>query len=387
MARWLGLLVLVGVLGLVGCGDEPGGSSPGSQDGGNGGGPGQGGDGGSAGAGGSGGAGGQGGNGGNGGSGGGGGTELPTVRVYSPRLAGIVDADVADSVREKLRQNPEADLIHALELFYDVFPDEFDFVFFFTEVEGSSASGIHTPMNRPAIPGTGIDSAYSNPRSPSSTLRSAISLRLGSNGPTLHEVLHYWAVNLSTDLGFYRSHWQYAGVNGQLGGFDPDTLYCQTPAGTRPPCTPEGDGTTIYVVDHFGGIANGGDSVPYAPLELYLMGLIPSEEVPPTPIFVDVVEDELVEGIRIIRAQELRIVEIEDIIAEHGARTLKTEDERAFRAAFVLVTEEEPTTAQIEMADKWVAMFGCHDPERWLYCFEEATDGLATMDVILPPTD
>lgn len=310
---------------------------------------------------------------------------MPEVRRLTPRLAGIADPRAAEDVRGKLRQTPGVNLSHAMERFYEVFPDEFDFLFFFAEVEDASASGLHVPVNRPAVPGTGIDWGYSDPQSPSARVRSAISLRLNTNGPTLHEVLHYWAVYLSEELGFEAGHWRYAGIHGQLGGFDPETLFCQSPEGARPPCDPEPEGATTYLVDDFGLVANGGDSVPYAPLELYLMGLIPSQEVQPIPILVDVEEDtRLPDHRRAIRARSLRTVTIDDIIDAHGPRELAPPSERSFRAAFVLVTEEEPTMEQIELADTWAAIFGCLEPHMSRLCFEDATRGLATMEIELP---
>ena len=64
-------------------------------------------------------------------------------------------------------------------------------------------------------------------------------------------------------IGFYRR--KYAG---QLGGFKQSTL--QTNIGGNP---------NKYRASIFGGFANGGNSVPYNDLELYLMGMIPITEV------------------------------------------------------------------------------------------------------------
>lgn len=291
----------------------------------------------------------------------------------------------AHGIHQMLFLTDAGDPIHPLHRFYEVFPDDFDFVFFLTEAPGSPAVGVHMAVNRPAMPGTGIDWPYSHPRSPSPILRSAIALRLGTNGPTLHEVAHHWGVHLSPSFGFTGGHWGYAGVGGQLGGFDPESLFCETPEGARPPCEPDDDGATSYVVDSFGLVANGGDSVPYAPIELYLMGLVPAEEVPPIPVFEDVLEDtRLPDFRRVIRAQSLRTVTIDDIVDVHGPRAPAAPEDRTFRGAFVLVTAEEPTLEQIELADSWAAMFGCHDEDRWLLCFEDATFGLASMDIDLP---
>lgn len=287
-------------------------------------------------------------------------------------------------MRATLHREPGAKLHEPLKRFYEVFPDEFDFVFFFVESEGLTY-GIHVLVNRPAIPGTGIRWSYRDPNVPAEKLRSAIVLRLGNNGPTLHELAHHWAVELPSSMGFMPPHWGYAGVNGQLGGFDPDSLECENPPGAKPPCEPDDDGPTSYVVDSFGLNANGGDSIPYAPLELYLMGLLPPEEVPDVPIFEGIETSlPLQDGRRLFRARGPRIVTIDDIIAVHGLRPLATEEERHFRAAFVLVTSEQPTLDQIRQADNWVAVFACQKPNARLYCFDDATHGLATISVDLP---
>jgi len=381
MKRWIGVLALSCTLGLAACddADDHNGALGHAGAGGSGGG----GDGGSGGVGGTGGDEAPGGSGGSGGTGGEGGAEGP-VRLLTPRLAGIVDPVAEEAVRAKLAQEPGSTLEYPLKLFYEVFPDEFDFVFFFAESDGPVA-GVHVPVNRPAIPGTGIDFPYLSPEIPAKQIRSTIALQLDTNGPTLHELAHYWAVYLSSDLGFQKGHWGYAGVHGQLGGFDSGRLECMAPEGMEPPCQEDPKGGATYIVDSFGLNANGGDSVPYAPLELYLMGLLPADEVPDIFVLVDVLDDQsLPDGRRAIRAAQIRRVTIEEIIAAHGPRQLATEDERHFRVAFVLVTGEEPTAEQIAKADGWVAMFSCEDPERWVLCFEEATRGLATVEVTLP---
>jgi hypothetical protein len=84
-------------------------------------------------------------------------------------------------------------------------------------------------------------------------------------GPSLHELMHTVAnFDLPTAYG---GHWGYSSVNGQLGGWDPATF--QDLGGGR------------YKVKPFGAFANGGNGVPYAPLELFMLGLVPASEVPP----------------------------------------------------------------------------------------------------------
>ena len=60
-------------------------------------------------------------------------------------------------------------------------------------------------------------------------------------------------------------HWGVSSVNGQLGGFALSSL--------------EELGEGLYQANPFGTFANGGNRLPYSSLELYLMGMIPEEEV------------------------------------------------------------------------------------------------------------
>ena len=85
-------------------------------------------------------------------------------------------------------------------------------------------------------------------------------------GPGLHEVMHAWA-NYIVDPGSrVGAHWGFSSANGQLGGFDINDLVDR--------------GNDEYTAGRFGTFANGGNSVPYSPIELYLAGWIGPEDVP-----------------------------------------------------------------------------------------------------------
>lgn len=365
MLRRIGLLAFLFGAGLSACGDAERDSPTGVQAGGSGG---------------------DGGAGGDGGEGGTGGSPLPDVRRLTPRLAGIVDPLAAAGVRGMLsRDKVGGDVMYPLQRFYDVFSDEFEYLVFMTQDDESFAWGNYTTVNRSGVPGIGSGVKWSHPESPSRKVLAAIAQRLGPDGPTIHEIAHHWVGWLSEDLGFDMFHWRYAGVHGRLGGFDPDSLFCETPAGTRPPCEPDSEGISSYVVDEFD--LNSNKRIPYAPLELYLMGLVPPEEVPPVPILIDVVSNDGLPGFkRLIRARGMRTVTIDDIIAKHGLRPLATtEEERTFRVGFVLVTAEEPTDEQIEVGDNWVQEVSCQKPVTLTaYCFGDATRGLGIMKVDMP---
>lgn len=332
-----------------------------------------------------GGAGGGGGEGGAGGAGGEGGKEVakfpphPKVRRLSSHLVGIVDAEATQGMQEFLGSQG-GDPGPALKILYEVYPDQFDFALFLVESEGSTF-GMHKAMNRPRIRGTGAG-PVSDRRSPSRKLRSVIGLKLAPLGPTQHEIAHHWGAYLASKFGFAGGHWGHAGVNGVLGGFDPDTLFCHSPAGKRPPCAPDPDGATSYVVDYYN--PNVGAKY-FAPLELYLMGLVPAEDVSPIPVFRDIVERTDLPGNKLlVRAKSLEEVTIEDIIEAHGVREPASEEDRSFRAVFVLLTAEDPTPEQIEMADEHARAEDCKTSPEWRRCFDESVHGLATLEVEVP---
>ncbi len=92
-----------------------------------------------------------------------------------------------------------------------------------------------------------------------------------NGGPLLHEMAH--AIGNFVLPTTRPSHWGHAGVGGQLGGWNPGSL--------------KDVGGGQYQVDPFGEYANDGNSIPYAPLELYLMGLLPPADVPPVKVAND----------------------------------------------------------------------------------------------------
>lgn len=102
-------------------------------------------------------------------------------------------------------------------------------------------------------------------------------------GPSLHELMHNWGNFLIDTRDWNGSneyaaqpHWGFTGGNtqGQLGGFLQSSL--QTNVGGK---------VNNYAVAPFGGFANGGNSVPYTDLELYLMGMVPITTVKPFDVF------------------------------------------------------------------------------------------------------
>ena len=189
-------------------------------------------------------------------------------------------------------------------------------------------------------------------------------------GPALHEMMHRWANHIiPTSVG---SHWGFSSANGQLGGFDLADLVRL--------------GNGRYSAGHFGIVANGGNSVPYSPIELYLAGLIPPEEVPDLWIAKDGrwLDEHDDAGNRIFTASEIETWSIERIVREYGARVPNFHhSQKHFRAATVLLVDESfpETREQLQELSAAVRQFAHagNDSNHRLFNFWEATGGRATL--------
>ncbi len=324
---------------------------------------------------------------------------LPPGVQLRAHAVNIVDPEAAEEIVRYVRgQTPE--LYRGAEVFYRHFADSYDFLYVFSDgpVSEATASARFTPVRRPVIPGTGIARAVARPGYPmaATRLRGAVghSLTTVGNGPTLHETLHYWSMFLNPSFGFGRdrdqnfgAHWGVAGIDGQHGGFDPTTVRCNSPAGASPPaCVADSDGVVRVTVDSFGPNANRGDSVPYAPIELYLMGLVPAAEAGGPFLVFDgahFVSADSATRRMTFEVAGFHTVSMDQIVQAHGARAPATPEERSFRAAFVLFSAAPASAARMDVLERWAAIFGNDTPHASLYSFERATGGRATMSTRL----
>ncbi len=206
-------------------------------------------------------------------------------------------------------------------------------------------------------------------------------------GPTLHELMHRWANFIVPPYeAAIGAHWGFTSVNGILGGFDIANL-----------------------VDHGGGQYTAGDigvnfntvgwgnTRPYSPIELYLAGLIPPEEVPDFLVAeegqwlrgADGLIIEAGNGEPIFTASRLKTYTIEDIIAEHGRRDPDhSQAQKDFRAAVILLIDKDhlPTRGILETLSDDISWFshvgnvGIRWNDRYqAYNFYEATGGRGTI--------
>jgi len=339
------------------------------------------------------------------------GTTLPLPPGSTERdgVLNLVDAEAAAQLEEFFldRTPVQPTLRHGLSkpvnVFLDHYLEEYDFLYFFPDhpIEGSAPAGIFEAVTRRAEPG-GADEVEirASEYKTNGRLKGAIGINYWPDfyGPMAHEAMHYWGNHLDPRFGFgsglnlsYDPHWGFGGVYGMLGGFDPQTLRCASPSGAMPPaCDPVSaapDARTRYVAKAF---SPQGNFLPtYGALELYLMGLIPADEVPASFPIIEQAElvadgyDAATETV-VIEGSGVRDLPFSDIVARHGNMRLRPDDERHFKAAFIVISATEPASEKV-MSDvaRWAAVFGEREDDPQLPSFKDVTKGLATMDTQL----
>jgi hypothetical protein len=259
-------------------------------------------------------------------------------------------------------------------LVYRHFQDAFDFVIFTFDrppsIEGQRVYWRAFPA-RPAAQGLNLRFRDTTADAGSEgRLGSVILLRSPSDlisGPSLHEIMHNWGQRiLPTD---YESHWGRSSVNGALGGWKPGTLslteggYYTTP-GSRP-------GGPLM-----GFREGGGNSVPYADLELYMMGLLPPDSV--GPVHVALGADYVPGQGSAFTASGFETYGIDRIVSEHGPRIpAYPEAPNTFRAILVVISSTPLGTREWRITSEHVRRFTmlADDGDDGQFNFWEATGG------------
>ena len=146
------------------------------------------------------------------------------------------------------------------------------------------------------------------------------------NGPFLHEIAHTWG-----NKGFIPTarsgHWGYSSVGGQLGGFDELIDLGSNKYRGR-----------LNGKDGFGTFANGGNTIVYGNLELYLMGLIDADELETIQVAVN---PKFVRSPGEFTANNIQRYSSANRIVEHGARVPSVENsQKEFKALTVIISTE-----------------------------------------------
>ena len=208
-----------------------------------------------------------------------------------------------------------------------------------------------------------------------------------AEGPLLHELMHRWANRIIPPY----PHWGFSSAHGQLGGFDIITLVDHG-GGRYSAYSPEV--AEIWSDRAFATGGYGRNHLPYGPIELYLAGFVPPEEVPDLWMAENgkwlrdesgnVVYTE--DNTRMFTASRIKTYTIDYIIEKHGKRMPdSSQAQREFRgAAILLVFEDHPALKwQLDQVSDDVEWFSnpTTDERENLYNFYEATDGRATIEM------
>ncbi|GBL03520.1 glycoside hydrolase family 5 [Glaciecola sp. KUL10] len=281
---------------------------------------------------------------------------------------------------------------------YEKLNDDYDFIFFiFDESEKiypNAPYGYHRPVKNDIQGiGQGIFD-FSESYGSDGNLESIVVLSTNWDlmyGPSLHEMAHRWGNYLSMPLDSLRHsdwydtyqldpyHWTYLSNAGQLGGWRDDYFYgdLSTPSQNNYILTNSPEGLV-----GLSSAGPGNNFIKYSPLELYLMGLIASDDVPdliePTdkPIETDLYP--------IFQIDNFNTISMSDIIATNGQRTPDvTSSPKSLSALFVVVSKSDISQDAWNNYSYQVNNFsrpGQDDHQR-LNNFWEATNGLATLYV------
>jgi len=278
------------------------------------------------------------------------------------------------------------------DIIYQRFKDNFDFIFIITN------NATH-PSNQPYgvnfgvsnnVKGIGVDIYNNGWGSTSAKLKSFMFLPYKdaiSYGPTLHEICHNWANYIPKgtfktidgnqaslpEMDALDGHWGFASTNGQLGGFDLATLQTLTDA---PNHYHAQSGTNTS----FGLFANGGNSLAYSPIELYMMGLAAKSEVPDITVFSGLTVD----GNDFFNkgnffATIKKTLSLDQIITQSGIGERVPDyqsSQKEFRAIVAVVSPNALTSAEWTSYEKSVNdFFKKSNDETSLFNFYEATKG------------
>ncbi|WP_420601150.1 hypothetical protein [Flagellimonas sp.] len=271
----------------------------------------------------------------------------------------------------------DGDLKMVSKKVYEYFNDEFDFIFVLS-VEESQPQNLYYGISykvKNDVEGIG-SSIYDGTSQYGSDgkLKSVIYMPRTEyivSGPFLHEIAHYWANHgfLSTTVG---GHWGYSSAGGQLGGFDElDDL---------------GGGTYHGKVNGrngFGANANGGNSLPYSNVELYVMGLIGKDELES----IQVAENPVSTGeYGKFTADGITTLTSADLVTEHGERIPSVQNsQKEFNALTVIISTSKLGQEKIDSINKDLENFSRKgEPDSYwgdTYNFWKATGERASITI------
>lgn len=330
--------------------------------------------------------------------------------------------------------------------FYKTHGDDYDFLIYVSpQIPGLNPC--YSPVRRELCPGLGYyegckiapvrnGESFGSPARLKGAIWLPLEMRDGWSPPTSnHEILHYWGTYLVSRwpglITGMRSHWGFASTNGSHGGFDITSLRDEAGQPIADPLAVQ-PGSVVRVSSFDVGASS--IATPYSPIELLLMGLVDRSEVPqdiyvmknaywvrtePAPPNPDPYDETVVPPTDVYRVDGFIRVKLDELLALNAGGPPPAV-QKAFRAAWLLVTstpasdammakvdgyarlsghaiEDRPTIpqrmadyeAKLRAAGEWKEGWTLNPrgfPPRARYLsFEEATGGRATLDTRLTP--
>jgi len=296
---------------------------------------------------------------------------------------------IEDSQFEVFDDYPVAELYcgkgnyNAFLKFYSVMPDVFDFTLLMPGMQMLKPDGFgeNTPYDvlvSNAAQNIGVDIMDNTDLFGSAgRLKSMIYHSFGMLSIFDHEVAHSWGAAIGSSLGLLeyagnQSHWnRMSDIAGQLG------YYYFSPGGDIGHFAYNGDGTWHLVSNR--------TVEPYTPLELYIMGLIPPEEVPP----VHILQSPDLTDLERITAASYQTITIEQIMAAEGGPRIPGSDQaqQDFSLAYIVAQDYPYNDAAYAFFSLLAYDLMSLDPPHSygsLAPFNWATGGRATLDTRLP---
>ncbi|WP_343859418.1 FG-GAP-like repeat-containing protein [Aliiglaciecola litoralis] len=277
---------------------------------------------------------------------------------------------------------------------YSQVEDDYEFVFLiFNEDEyigWPAPYGYHTPVQNDV---TGIGQGvfdFSAEYGSAGKLESIVVLSTKDDlifGPSLHEMGHRWGNYLSSPLESMRQrdwlgwedsqryHWGYVSSGGQLGGWSDFYIAHSLPQANEYWLTDAREGLV-----GFSGQGPGDNSIPYSPLELYLMGFNSQNEVPDILEPAQMPIATQINGI--FELDSFNTVTMDQIVASNGQRNPQSgSTQRSLNALFVVVSKEVLTDEEWHNHTHLVNNFTRQGNDDYLRLnnFWEATQGKAKL--------
>ena len=222
-------------------------------------------------------------------------------------------------------------------------------------------------------------------------------------GPALHELCHNWAAFIcptyTPDNLPYYAHWGMSNAGGQLGGFKYVRVVEENSGGIPGKTLYQAsfksnsikpDGSFVY--GGFGIQANGGNSLPYSDIELYLMGMKSEQELRNTGFHLDIYSGNDFNnsgvyslGSGYFYSSTKTSYTIDDIITMNGVRVPDVStSQKQFKVLTVAITPEMATenfSETIIQNISWLA--GSMDDATFkdLYNFRQATSNIGSLIV------